>query len=127
MSNSYHWLFHPDTGVALYPDQIVEDINRVLLSLELLLAAEGYLIDENVRKDWRLKKKEEGDMMENGWGGKRQKRTQNEYLHQLSKRDMHIYSDTMAILQKKDDIIGHTILHDELPSNDGIGIWKKKV
>ena len=40
---------------------------------------------------------------------------------------MHIHSDAMAILQKKDDSIGHTFQYDKLPFIDDIEIKNEKV
>ena len=66
MSDSYHRLFHPDTGVAPSSDQIIKDVNRILQSLESVLQAEGCLIDENARKGRRFEKKNEDGMLDNG-------------------------------------------------------------
>ena len=66
MSHSYHRRFHPDTGVALSSDSIVEDVNRILQSLQSVLEAEECLIDENARKGRRFEKKNEDGMLDNG-------------------------------------------------------------
>ena len=82
MSDSYHRLFHPDTGVAPSSDRILEDIQRVFHSLKLVHAAEGCMIDENNRNGRRFEKNEK--QVENGWGGSRTKASQDEYSHKLA-------------------------------------------
>lgn len=41
LSDSYRRLFHPDTGVAPTPNRIMQDVTRVLRSLEMVLNADG--------------------------------------------------------------------------------------
>ena len=53
LSESYHKLFHPQTGVAPSSSRIKQDVSRVLQSLESVLAADGCIIDENIRRGKR--------------------------------------------------------------------------
>ena len=99
LSQSNHKLFHPQTGVAPSSSRIQQDVSRVLESLEAVLAANGCIIDENVRKGRRYEKKE--DIKTNQWGGKRVKSSQDEYLLELNSMDMNIHSDAMSILVDK--------------------------
>ncbi len=47
LHNSYYKLFYPETGVAPSSDRIIDDVERVLGSLEfVLIVAEGCIIDE---------------------------------------------------------------------------------
>ena len=99
LSQSYHKLFHPQTGVAPSSIRIQQDVSRVLQSLESVLAADGCIIDENVRTGRRYEKND--DSSKKKWGGKRVKSSQDEYLLQLKNMDMHIHSDVMSILVVK--------------------------
>ena len=99
LSHSYQKLFHPETGVAPSSSRIQQDVSRVLHSLELVLDAKGCIIDENVRRGRRYEKNE--NISENGWGGKRIKSSQDNYLLQLESREMEIHSDAMSTVMEK--------------------------
>ena len=121
MSDSYHRLFHPDTGVAPSSSRIMEDVSRVFHSLDLVNESEGCMIDENNRSGRRYEKYE-NKQMRSGWGGKRKKNTQDEYSHQLLKSNKAIHKDAMEILQNKDDRMDNTNRQDGLPSIVGVDI-----
>jgi len=102
LSESYHRLFHPQSGVAPSSDRIIQDVQRVLVSLETVLEAEGCIIDENKARGGRRFEKLDNinDKNSNTWGGKRTKSTQAEYLHSLSNSDSRLHSDAKAIILK---------------------------
>ena len=121
MSDSYHRLFHPDTGVAPSSDRIMEDVSRVFHSLYLVHDVEGCMIDENNRSGRRYEKYE-NKQMRSGWGGIWKKNTQDEYSRQLVKSNEAIHKDAMDSIQKKDDRMENTNRQDELPSIVGVDI-----
>ena len=77
-SHSYHRLFHPETGVAPTSNRILQDVTRVISSLEQVLDAKRCIINETKRTSRRHHKKNG-----NGWGGICTKATQHEYLQKL--------------------------------------------
>ena len=46
LSSSYHRLFYLEIGVTPAPERISDDMTRVIGSLEAVLDARGYIIDE---------------------------------------------------------------------------------
>ena len=106
LSQSYHKFFHPQTGVALSSSRIQQDVSQVLQSLESVLATDGCIIDENIRRGRRYEKKEND--IEKRWGGKRLKSSQDDYLLHLKTQEMDIHNDAISILVKKDnDLMNH--------------------
>ena len=61
-------------------------MSQVLQSLESVLATDGCIIDENIRRGRRYEKSE--NISENGWGGKQLKLSQDDYLLQLETREI---------------------------------------
>jgi len=100
LTSSYIRLTHPETGVVPISNRIMEDINRVLLSMERVRQARGCLIDENCRNGRRHEKNEEVTTISNNWGGKRNKNTQQSYLLHLNKKDTCIHKDAHLIMEE---------------------------
>ena len=75
----------------------MQDVTRVLSSLEKVLDAKGCIIDETVRTGRRRFDKNENDNDERR-GGSRKKATQEDYLHQLEKGNAIIHSDALSVV-----------------------------
>ena len=71
LSSSYLRLYHPETGVAPTSNRIIQDVTRVLSSLEKVLDAKGCIIDKTGRTGRRSFDKNNDD--KNGWGASRMK------------------------------------------------------
>ena len=128
LSDSYHRLFHPDTGVAPTSNRIMQDVTRVLMSLEMVLDADGCIIDETTRRGRRHEKRMDEDKNSTDkWGGKRTKMTQEGYSHILDKREAHLHSDAVCILQPNVDRMTHDRRHEEgsaiVDSDENISIY----
>ena len=98
LTNSYLRLYHPETGVAPTSNRILQDVTRVLSSLEKVLDAEGCIIDETIRTGRRRNDKKNDDDR-NGWGGSRTKLTQEQYLQILEKGNASIHTDALTVVR----------------------------
>ena len=65
LSHSYLRLYNPETGVTPTSNRIIQDITRVLSSLEKVLDAKGCIIDETVRTGRRRYDKNDKDQPHN--------------------------------------------------------------
>jgi len=101
MADSYIRLTHPDNGVVPSSDRILEDINRVLLSLERVREARGCIIDDSSRVGRRFELNEEHNVNSyNNWGGKRTKSEQETYRIDLDAKDKCIHKDALLLMQQ---------------------------
>ena len=71
MARSYKRILHPTEGVAPTDDRIIQDIKRIIPSLQSIFDAEGVLINENIKGRRFVKK--HADQKRN-WGGSRVKK-----------------------------------------------------
>ena len=78
MAHSYKRILDPVDGVTPSKNRIVQDINRILGSLDLVYKAKGILINENITGRRYLGK---DDDEKRSWGGSR-KRKKITHLHQ---------------------------------------------
>ena len=88
----------PTTGVVPTSNRIMEDVKRVLQSLERVREAKGCIIDENVRNGRRHERNEDEHDVSRNWGGKRAKDTQQSYKAHLEKSISSIHNDAMLIM-----------------------------
>ena len=79
LSHSYHRLYHPETGVAPTSSRIIQDVTRVLSSLQKVLDAKGCIIDETVRTGRRFDKNENDDDERRG-GPRNSQHKKNTYI-----------------------------------------------
>ena len=106
MADSYIRLTHPDTGVIPSSDRIIEDIRRILVTLERVREASGCIIDETGRSGRRFEANdddEEGLNRNDNWGGKRTKSDQETYLAYLDAKEKGIHKDALLIIQQMGD------------------------
>ena len=71
MAHSYNRILHPTEGVAPTDGRIIQDIKRIIPSLQSIFDAEGVLINENIKGRRFVKK--HADQKRN-WGGSRVKK-----------------------------------------------------
>ena len=101
MADLYIRLTHPDNGVVPSSDRILEDIKRVLLSLERVREARGCIIDDSIRTGRRFELNEEHNVnSDNNWGGKRTKSEQETYVKELDAKDKCIHKDALLLMQQ---------------------------
>ena len=106
LADSYIRLTHPDTGIVPSSDRILEDIQRVLLSLERVREARGCIIDETGRSGRRFEANDDdegGLNCHDNWGGKRTKSDQETYLAYLDAKEKGIHKDALLIMQQMGD------------------------
>ena len=100
LANSYIRLTDPTTGVVPTPNRIIQDVERVLVSLEKVRNAKGCIIDENGRSGRRRESKnnDDNDHVNRNWGGKRTKNNQDKYQAYLDKSISSIHNDAMLVM-----------------------------
>ena len=86
LRRSYKRLLHPDSGVSPKPERIVQDVLRIPLSLHMVKAAEGCIIDEASAK---RSGRRYGVNNNRKRGGPRQKSSQDTYRELLAAGDLH--------------------------------------
>ena len=92
LASSYLRLFHPITGVTPSSKRIIDDVTRVIDSLEKVRGAQGCIIDESSAK--RKGRRYEASGLTTR-GGKRTKQSQNEYLRYLQKQCNEVHDDLL--------------------------------
>ena len=104
ISSSYHRLTDPEDGIVPTPSRIMQDINRVLVSMEKVREARGCIIDESCRSGRRYEEKGDDDnsstIIRTNWGGKREKKSQESYLLHLDKSNQCIHNDAILIMEE---------------------------
>ena len=92
MLAAYRRILDPSIhGVCPPSRRILEDVRRVILAMQMVVAADGCLIeDDNIRSGRRY---ESGTMRNSNWGGKRTKNDQSKY----SPDDYGLHEDLLAV------------------------------
>ena len=98
LSYSYIRLTDPSTGVVPTSNRIIQDVTRVLQSLERVREAKGCIIDENVRNGRRHERNDDEQVVSTNWGGKRTKNTQESYKAHLDESISSIHNDAMLVM-----------------------------
>jgi len=98
LSYSYIRLTDPTTGVVPTTNRIMQDVKRVLQSLERVREAKGCIIDENVRRGRQYERNDDEDVVSRNWGGNRRKQTQESYKAHLDQSISSIHNDAMLIM-----------------------------
>ena len=106
LSDSYIRLTDPNTGVVPSSNRILEDVRRVLVSLERVKEAKGCIIEDSCRNGRRFEANEECNNVNRNWGGKRTKHEQDYYLRHLDKKDACIHNDALLVMNQPDDDTG---------------------
>ena len=97
MLQSYMRIFDPIDGVAPTGDRIIQDITRVLISMEKVKEMRGCIIDENQRSGRRFIEHESGEKRN---GGYRHKKTQKEYLQQVLTSSSMLHNDALSAVRQ---------------------------
>ncbi len=99
--SSYQRIFHPTSGVAPSSNRIMEDITRVLNSLEKVRGARGCIVNDcSVTRQGRRFESNKSSETESR-GGPRYKDTQENYLQYLKRRYDEVHRDALPHWEEK--------------------------